>query len=324
MTTAEQQLRSLVAARGGYVNSHAHLDRAFTLPSGSLADAALPLTEKWAYVDAVKRASTVEAYEQRIRDAVFTLRDADTAACATFIDVDDVAEDRALQAVLRIRNQLQGIFPLRIVSQTLKGVLNETARAWFDRAAPLVDIIGGLPKKDAPHEAEHLDVLLGTGKRLGKLVHVHVDQFNAAEERETALLAQKTIEHGMEGNVWAVHSISLAAHPQPYRKQTYQLMRDAGLGVIACPYAWIDAPRSETQAPTHNAIAPIDELIDEGIPVALGTDNIADAMKPLGHHDMWSELRLAIEACRLYDRPIEKIVDMVTTNGRKALGLEAL
>ena len=322
MIAAERELREQVEAAGGFVNAHAHFDRANTLPSGSIGDAAMPLREKWAFVDGVKRESSQEAYERRISDAVESVRSFGTVAAGTFIDVDDVAEDRALRAAVAVREKIGESFKLSITCQTLKGVLDPSARAWFDRALESVDIIGGLPKKDAPREVDHLDVLLTAGKRLGKLVHVHVDQFNTAAEKETELLAQKTIEHGMEGRVWAIHSISLAAHPEQYRKQVYKLLQDAGVGIICCPFAWIDAPRSEERAPTHNAIAPLDELIDYGVPIALGSDNISDVMKPLSTGDMWPELRLAIESCRLYNVESDTLVDIVTKNGRLALGID--
>lgn len=322
MIDVEAKLRAAVAAKGGFVNAHAHLDRAFTLPSASLADAAMSLQEKWSFVDGVKRASSSAAYRARILKAVRLIRATGTTASASFVDLDEVAGDRALTAAVAVRERYRNTFPIRLVNQTLKGVLQPAARAWFDRATEQVDIIGGLPKRDAPREAQHLDVILTTAKRYRKLVHVHVDQFNRREERETELLAEKTIHYGMEGRVWAIHCISVAARPERDRRRVYRLLRDAGVGIIACPFVWIDTPRSEEFQPFHNSIAPIDELLDEGIPVALGTDNIADLIKPLGTGDMWLELRLAIEACRLYDRPIDQLVDMVTTNGRKALGLE--
>ena len=46
-----------------------------------------------------------------------------------------------------------------------------------------------------------------------------------------------------------------------------------------------------------------------GIPVALGTDNISDTYKPLANGDMWLELRLAIELCRMYHVSVETLVE---------------
>ncbi|MFA4846538.1 MAG: amidohydrolase family protein [Patescibacteria group bacterium] len=321
MIAPEARLRAAVKAKGGFVNAHAHYDRANSLPDSSLESGAQPLKSKWSYIDGVKRASTVEDYEARIRQAVAEVRATGTTASMTFVDADDVAGDRALIAAAKVRDELGDEFPLRLANHGYAGVLTEAGRQWFDRAAEIVDIIGGMPEKDAPHNDKHLDVLLSIAKRRNRLVHAHVDQLGSASETETELLAIKTIEHGMEGKVWAVHSVSLAAHPEAYRKQVYKLLKDAGVGIIICPTAYLDERRSEELMPHHNPIAPIEELIAEGIPVALGTDNISDTYKPLATGDMWLELRFAIELGRMYDVNESTLVDLATTNARRAIGI---
>jgi len=98
------------------------------------------------------------------------------------------------------------------------------------------------------------------------------------------------------------------------------MSRDAGLSFISCPSAWIDAKRNETMTPTHNAITPIDEMIPEGLIVAIGTDNISDVYKPFCNGDMMTELRMLLEATHFYD--IEELVKVATANGRHVLGLD--
>jgi len=152
------------------------------------------------------------------------------------------------------------------------------------------------------------------------LVHVHVDQFNTDEETETELLARKTIEHGMQDKVTAVHSISVAAHPRKYRNDLYKLMREAKLHVISCPSAWIDHNRTERLAPSHNSMTPVDEMVPAGIVVAFGTDNINDIYKPFSDGDLWTEMRVLLEACHYYD--VEQLAKIATVNGLKVLGLD--
>ena len=160
---------------------------------------------------------------------------------------------------------------------------------------------------------------MGWAKRYKKRLHVHVDQLNTVSEKETELLARKTMQHGLEGKVTAIHSISLACHAKPYREEIYKMSKDAGLSFISCPSAWIDHPRREDLAPIHNAITPVDELIEHDLVVALGTDNINDVYKPYCDGDMMFELRLLLEACKIYDE--ETLIKIATNNGRKVLGL---
>jgi cytosine/adenosine deaminase-related metal-dependent hydrolase len=138
------------------------------------------------------------------------------------------------------------------------------------------------------------------------MLHVHVDQLNTPDEKETELLCRKTIEHGLEGKVVAVHSISLAAHQKNYRNEVYRMAKDAGMMFITCPSAWIDHPRTERLVPFHNAVTPVDELLENDLVVAIGSDNICDIYKPYSDGDISVEMRFLLESCKIYDMPTLK------------------
>ncbi len=308
-----------IKAAGGWVNTHSHLDRAFTITPETLQFANAPLQDKWDLVDDIKQRSSVDQIYDRMAFALERQLAQGVTALGSFIDVDAVIKDKAIQAGQRLRERYKTALELKFLNQTLKGVLTPTAREWFDRGAEFVDIIGGLPGKDRGHEAEHLDVLLGTAKRMGKMVHVHTDQFNDPTEKETELLAKKTVEHGMQGRTVVIHGVSLAAHPKAYRQKVYKLLAKANVQWICCPTAYIDARRSETITVTHNSISPVDELVPAGITVGIGTDNIADIYLPFGSGSMEEELVQLIRCTRIYDP--ELLVNIATSNGKKILGI---
>lgn len=315
----KQILLDKIKEKGGWVNTHAHFDRAYTIDEITFKQVYAPLKEKWGIVDHVKRSSSIDQVYARMAKATELMIQQGVKAIGTFIDVDEAIEDKSIKAAQKLRDTYGSQVQFKFMNQTLKGVLDKDAKYWFDMGVEFVDIIGGLPAKDAGREAEHLDVLLSTGKKYNKMVHVHVDQFNTDEESETELLAQKTIEHEMNGKVVAIHSISVGAHQKEKRNEIYALMKKADLMVVSCPIAWIDHPRTERLAPSHNAITPIDEMLPYGIKVAIGTDNIADVYKPFGDGDIWTELKLVLEACKLYD--IDSLSEIATKNGLAVLGI---
>ena len=312
-----------IRKNGGWTNSHAHGDRAFTINPNSLdIYKKYSLEEKWDLVDEVKENASVEDYYKRMSMAIEVLIAQGVTTFGSFVDVDPVCEDRAIKGALKAREQYRDQIKVMFINQTLKGVIEPEARKWFDVGAEMVDIIGGLPKRDLRDfgkgkDEEHVDILMKTAKKLNKLVHVHVDQFNTIEDVESEMLCDKTVEHGMEGKVTAIHCISLAAHEKSYREKVYKKMKDCGMSVICCPVAWIDNPRKETM---HNALTPVDELVAHGITVALGTDNICDYMVPFCNGEMWQELMLMATGNRFVE--IDEIVKIATVNGRKVLGIE--
>lgn len=313
-----------IKKHGGWVNAHAHADRAFTINPETLnIYKKYPLEEKWDLVDEVKKDASVDDYYDRFCRAFEVMIEQGVTVFGSFIDVDPICKDRAILGGLKAREKYKDQLLVKFANQTLKGVIEPEARKWFDVGAEMVDIIGGLPKRDERDYGkggEHMDILLETGKKYGKLVHVHTDQFNTIEDTETELLADKTIEHGMEGKVVAIHGISIGAHPKEYRDMLYKKMKKAGMMMIACPVAWIDSPRKETLQPFHNALTPIDELIPAGITVALATDNICDYIVPFCDGDMWQEFLLMAAGNRYVE--IDELVKVATVNGRKVLGIE--
>jgi len=312
-----------IKKNGGWVNSHAHVDRAFTVNPDSLdVYKKHSLEEKWDLVDVVKKNASVDEYYRRASLALEVMIEQGVTAVGSFVDVDPVCEDRALKGVMKAREKYKKQITVKLINQVLKGVINKEARKWFDVAADAVDIIGGLPKRDERDYGkgeEHINILMETAKKYKKMVHVHVDQFSTVEDKETELLADKTIEYGLQDKVVAIHGISLGSHQEKYRQKVYKKLVKAGVMMIACPIAWIDTKRSEVLQPRHNSLTPVDELVPAGVTVALGTDNICDYMVPFCDGDMWQELSLLATGNRFVE--LDELVKIATVNGRKVLGL---
>lgn len=308
-----------IKAGGGWVNCHAHIDRAYTITKDNFRYSNAPYQEKWAIVDELKQQSTVTDIYDHMAQAIEILLAQGVTALGTFIDVDEYIKDKAIKAAIKIREKYKSDICIKYINHVKKGVLEFHAREWFEIGAEFADIVGSMLGTDKGKNSEHLDVVINTAKRLNKMVHVHIDQSNTALEKETELLVNKTVEYGMEGKVVAIHGISIAAHPKEYRDKLYAKMKRVNMMIISCPTAWIDSARSEEMLPKHNSVTPADELISAGIVVGIGTDNFADITVPLSEGNMWEELRLLMITCRIKD--IETAVNIATNNGRQILGL---
>jgi len=319
----KQKVLDEIMKRGGWVNSHSHIDRAYILNEDNFKLVDGDLKQKWQYPDKFKKQATVDDIYANMEKVIENMLAQNVQAIGTFIDVDPVIGDKAIQAADRLKSNYSDKIEIKFINQVVKGVIDPEARKWFEIGAEFADIIGGLPEKDEGHEAEHLDVLFEIAKRNGnKPLHVHVDQLNLPTQRDTELLVQKTIEHGYEGKVVAIHCISVAAQPKAYRLELYRKIKDAGITIVACPAGWIDNSwvaglDEDVIGPIHNAVTPVKEMLAAGVTVALGTDNIRDIYKPFVDGDMWTELRFLIESQRLYN--IEALADVSSTNGKKAL-----
>ena len=323
MFDPNKKLINKIKERGGFINSHAHFDRAFTVTEANMEEVVhYHLFDKWGFIDKFKRQATTQDYLSNIVSAIRMQIKYGVSGAQTFIDVDTVCGFKALEAAQEAKRLYKDNFKLKICSQALKGVIDPKQNALLRDALELdyLDAIGGLPRADRGREQDHLDEILSLGKIYNKRVHVHVDQLNDNLEKETELLARRTMHWGMEGKVTAVHGISIACHPKEYRREVYKMSRDAGLSFISCPTAWIDSRREETLTPTHNAVTPAEEMIAHGLVVAIGSDNIHDVYKPYSTGEMALELKFLLEALHMYDS--DTLVDIATKNGRLVIGME--
>ena len=324
MYNPNNKLREMIKNKGGFINAHAHFDRAFTVTEDNMEKVVnYHLFDKWKFVDNFKRNATVTDYLLNFEKAIVSQIGYGVTAALTFVDIDTVCKYKPIEAAqIAKRTAKEKGFTLKLCSQALKGVLKPSENRLLRDALEMdyLDAIGGLPRVDDPHQQAHLDEILYLGKTYNKRVHVHVDQLNHDLEKETELLARRTMYWGMEGKVTAVHGISIAAHPKDYRREVYKMSRDAGLSFISCPTAWIDSRRREALTPTHNAITPVEEMLEYGLTVAIGSDNIHDVYKPYSTGDMSTEIKFLLEALHLYD--LETLSEIATTNSRLVIGME--
>ena len=88
-------------------------------------------------------------------------------------------------------------------------------------------------------------------------------------------------------------------------------MVENNVSVIVCPSAAISMKQDRNyNSPVHNSIAPVEILLQEGVDIKLGIDNIEDLFMPLVDGDLWFETRLLMESTRIYNH--EKIINIVT------------
>lgn len=307
-----KELKSKIMKMGGFVNCHAHLDRAYTVASENLNNECEKfLTEKWKIVDKVKRESSEEEIYDRMRFALVSQHMLGVSSICSFIDVDSVIELKAIKAAARLRADMAPVIDFKIACQTLKGVTDSSERKLLESVLEEFDVIGSLPAADN-NILKHLDVVMCWARDLNKKLHVHVDQLNRASEDETSLVLDMISNYGLEGKVVGVHGISIASKPKTKREEIYLKCKDKGMSFIACPSAWIDHRRSEELQPWHNATTPVEEMLYHNINVGLGTDNICDIYKPFSDGNMMTELKFILESCHIYD--YNKLVGIATNN----------
>ena len=117
----KQVLLQKIKENGGWVNAHAHFDRSFTITEENFAYTGKTLQEKWKLVEEGKREATVDTIYDRMAQSVELMLEQGVTAVGTFIDVDDIVQDRAIKAAVRIRDKYKMICKSNILIKCMMG-----------------------------------------------------------------------------------------------------------------------------------------------------------------------------------------------------------
>jgi len=251
-------------------------------------------------------------------------------ACRTHVDADSIVGMLVVDSAAKVREKYKGTFTLQLVAHPLEGFLNEDRTEpskekmdLFEKACAICDVVGGLPSRDRNKDGgdkKHMDFLIEMAKKFDKDIDMHVDQENNPEEKDSEWILDAIEKAGMQGRVTFVHAISVAAQSAQDRERIYKKMAELGVNVTVCPKAAISMKQHKDKlSPLHNSIAQVDEMLEHGINVSLGTDNISDIFVPEDNGDLFEEILMLASAVRFYD--IERLAQIATTNGFKTMKL---
>lgn len=322
-----RRLRESIGVHGGMFNAHLHLDRAGTFDDRYLAaighrmarDFSISLARKHAMIGDLHAGPAFERddFFRRVNDTISDMVLAGTRRGDTMVDVTaDRVGLTALAWMNEIRERWADRIDLRLAAYTPFGFDDAEPQRWevFTEGARQADFLGALPEADDtdhyPHHIgfmEHCRRVLELAQALGKMVHVHTDQRFEATERGTERLVEAVRRYGAPRSsdgapmVWAVHMVS----PSTYDDDRFYRLADAlaahDIGAIVCPSAALGMRMLRPlTAPTGNCMPRVLELINRGVWVRLGSDNIADICSPSTGADLVEEVFVLSAALRFY------------------------
>lgn len=289
---------------------HAHLDKALTWdaiepPAGDLRRAIESFHD-------FAQDEPESGIEDRATRALERMLAAGTTAVRTHVNFfggpDPLRGFRALGAV---RNRFAGLVDLQLVA--LPGW--DTPTALVEQAmAEGANLIGGAPHL-APDAPADLARLLDLAERLGVGVDLHTD-----EGLDGPVTLQAYAERTRDWPVVrsAGHCVRLGTLQQADLAPVVEAVRAADIGVIALPITNLYLQGWQTPVATPRGITALRPLLDAGVRVAAGADNLRDPFNPMGRGDALETASLLVTAGHL---SIEEAVHAVTNGARSVLGL---
>ncbi|WP_299750229.1 amidohydrolase family protein [uncultured Tateyamaria sp.] len=163
-----------------------------------------------------------------------------------------------------------------------------------------------------------LEVLFATASQHGLMLDFHVDEgsggLNGLEQ-----IADVALEAGFDRPILCGHCVSLMDRPLHDVQRIADKLARAGITVCTLPITNLYLQGRTDGTPDRRGITRLRELRDAGVPIVVGSDNVADAFCPVGAHDPCAALALACVAAHL-DPPMGDWLPAITTDAAHALG----
>jgi len=306
-----------------FVNTHLHLCKVYTLmmmddeAMKSYHSADKTMGSAMTGIELAMRVK--EKYDEKwivenVRKAVALAAYYGNTHIRALADVDNKARLEGVKALVKAREEFQGIVDIQVVAFAQDGIVREDGAADLVREAMKLgaDVVGGIPWIEYTEAdiAEHVKVIFDIAEEFDADVSMLVDDAGDPGLRSLELMAVETIKRGRFGRSLAHHARAMALYPKPYFQKVSALLKKAQMGVVSDPQT----------GPLH---ARVHELLEEGNLVCLGQDDISDAYYAYGRNNMLEVAFLVSHLLWMTTRPeMEVLYDMITTKAAECIGIK--
>lgn len=297
---------------------HVHLDKALTVdlvanPTGDLAGA----VDAWL---SFRGEQTREQIRERARRGALAFLLNGATALRVQVDTGVDIGLRSVEALVELRSELDGVLDMQIVacaSLPLSGRAGVEAQAVAQEALAIgADLLGGAPYLD-DDPALAYDGLVQIALDHGVGLDLHVDETLAPDLFTLPLLIDR-VNGGFPHPVVVDHLVSLAVQPQPTQRRVAEQLAAARIGVVVLPATNLYLQGRGPATPSARGITAIRALLDAGVTVAAGADNVRDPFNPTGRFDPLETASLLVTAGHLAP---EDALRAVSSSARALMGL---
>jgi cytosine deaminase len=298
---------------------HAHLDKTYTAERFSIT--AGDLLEAIAAWDAHRRGLEPADIAARARFALSAGLIRGTTAVRSHIDVGDGIGLRGVETLVKVRDEVRDTLDIQVAALCfpLTGADGPTNVSRLRDALELgVDVVGGAPHID-PDPRRHIELCLELAGEYGLPVDLHMDEHLDAARLDLVDLA--SIARGFPQRVTASHSVSLVMQPLERQRAVAAALAASGVGVVTLPLTNLYLLARDQRTATPRALTAVRTLLEEGVTVAAGGDNVQDVFNQIGSGDPLEIAYLLVAAAHV---DCATAYELVSSSARTVLGLASL
>lgn len=307
-----------------FVESHVHLDTCLTAgdPVWNMSGTLFEGIECWSKrkeklnkQDVKDRA--LKAIRMQVANGVQYIR--------THVDVTDPTLI-ALEAMLELREEVKEFATLQVVAFPQEGIYSyKGGKELMLRSIEMgADCIGAIPHFEFTREysVESLNYIMELAEKYDRLVDVHCDEIDDEASRGLETLACRALEREMYDRVTASHTTAMHSYNNAYVNRLMRLLKMSKINFVSNPLVNTHLQGRVDTYPKRRGVTRVPELLNAGINVSFGHDDIFDPWYPLGTGNMRDVVFMGLHVCQMMGyEDIQNSFQLITYNGAKTLHL---
>ncbi len=307
-----------------FIEPHFHLENSvmpeYVNHSGTLGEAikiAEEIKDQLTAEDILRRSTL--ALKEAILNGTQWLRD--------HTDVDEVAKLNLLKAVVSVREKFKDVIDIQIVAFPQFGLAEnpESVDLVWQAMEEGADLVGGVPhrEKDMDQAARQIEIAFEIAQAHDADIDMHVDETDDPYWHTLELLAEKTLETGYQGRVTAAHCCAMAAWDEKLFQRILQKLVQAQVNICTNTPVNLVIQGRNSGHPIRRGIARVKDLLEAGVNVTCGQDDLQNMFYPFGNMDTLSVANFVAHAAHLSAvKEIKEAFDLPRYRAAKVLGLE--
>lgn len=320
----------IIDAEGGlvlppFIEPHIHLDTTLTAgePRWNVSGTLFEGIERWSER---KKTLTHEDVKTRAKKALKMQMAQGIQYVRTHVDVTD-PQLIALKAMLEVKEEMAPWVEVQLVAFPQEGILSyPNGLELLEEAVKMgVDVVGGIPHYEFTREygVESVKKVFELALKYDRLVDFHCDEIDDEQSRFLEVVAAEALRHGLGDKVTASHTTAMHSYNNAYTSKLFRLLKLSGINFVANPLVNIHLQGRFDTYPKRRGVTRVKELLEAGINVCFGHDDIFDPWYPLGTGNMLQVLHMGLHVCQLmgYEQIMDSI-DLITTNSAKTMHIE--
>ena len=186
------------------------------------------------------------------------------------------------------------------------------------------DAVGAIPHFEFTREygVESLNLAIKLAQKYDKLVDVHCDEIDDEASRGLETLAARAYETELFDRVTASHTTAMHSYNNAYVVKLMRLLKMSRINFVANPLVNTHLQGRMDTYPKRRGVTRVKELLEAGINVSFGHDDIFDPWYPLGDGNMRDVVFMGLHVCQMMgDDDIMNSYKLISVNAAKTLHL---